>query len=341
MNTENMAIKKRVEWIDCAKGIGILLVIVGHCLSDEIALFAIHSFHMPLFFILSLATYKCSENNDQFVRKTEKAFLHLIIPYFICFIYSVCWSLIGNVKIFASMSSLKEFVADKILQFIFASGMTVDIQGGTVRPVGLTWFFVVLFLSRTIFDYVHLKIHYEKKIILLCTIFSTIGVLLGKIQKLPFSLDICFAIMPFLYFGTQLKRLCLEEKWGEKLVLFTITWIGLFVVSSDKLFNLAGRYYPVYPLCFITAIVGTIMICLWSIGLCKFKKFVTPLLFLGRNSIYMMCIHVLDYSLLKHLWDVSNNLYIRIMLRLTVDIFVFALVMVFIKYIRKRKCKYF
>lgn len=43
---------KRIEWIDVAKGIGILAVILGHCsLSRQIA-WTIYSFHMPLFFII-------------------------------------------------------------------------------------------------------------------------------------------------------------------------------------------------------------------------------------------------------------------------------------------------
>ncbi len=41
---------KRIEWIDTAKGIGILLVIIGHIVpfDSNISRF-IFSFHMPLF----------------------------------------------------------------------------------------------------------------------------------------------------------------------------------------------------------------------------------------------------------------------------------------------------
>lgn len=338
MSTDVMCIKKRVEWIDCAKGIGILLVIIGHCLTDEMALFAIHSFHMPLFFILSVATFRYSENNDQFLTKTEKAFRHLILPYLLCFLYSVCWSLVKNKEILMSKSSLKEFASDRILQFVFASGMPVNVGGVSIRLIGLTWFFVVLFISRTLFDYVQYKLHNEKKLILFCCISSGLGVVLGKIQQLPFSLDICLAIMPFLYVGGKIKNR-LEEKWQRDLLLSTILWIALFVVSSDKLFNLAARYYPGYPLCFVTAIVGAIMVCTWSIGLCKVKLVARPLVYFGKNSLYMMCIHVLDYSLLKCFWDVSSNLYIRILLRLTVDIVALSLVVFIQERIRGYKLK--
>lgn len=41
---------KRIEWIDRAKGIGIILVILGYSIFLEIFKILIYSFHMPLFF---------------------------------------------------------------------------------------------------------------------------------------------------------------------------------------------------------------------------------------------------------------------------------------------------
>ena len=44
----------RTKWIDIAKGIGIVLVVLGHCLnSHQLPCLFIRSFHMPLFFFIS------------------------------------------------------------------------------------------------------------------------------------------------------------------------------------------------------------------------------------------------------------------------------------------------
>ena len=43
----------RVEWIDAAKGIGIILVVLGHIWLIGPGQKIINSFHMPLFFFLS------------------------------------------------------------------------------------------------------------------------------------------------------------------------------------------------------------------------------------------------------------------------------------------------
>lgn len=45
--------KERIHWIDVLKGIGILLVIMGHTFKDSPVYFWIYSFHMPLFFLIS------------------------------------------------------------------------------------------------------------------------------------------------------------------------------------------------------------------------------------------------------------------------------------------------
>lgn len=48
---------KRIEALDVAKGIGIILVIIGH-LSSSYLHDWIYSFHMPLFFIISGICFK-------------------------------------------------------------------------------------------------------------------------------------------------------------------------------------------------------------------------------------------------------------------------------------------
>ena len=42
--------KNRVEWIDMAKGLGIIFVLLGHARFPDEIITWIYSFHMPLFF---------------------------------------------------------------------------------------------------------------------------------------------------------------------------------------------------------------------------------------------------------------------------------------------------
>lgn len=74
-------IKKRIDWLDIAKGIAIICTIIGHSVEkNKIGVF-IFSFHMPLFFILSGYTLKKIQFSE-LPKATLKDFLRLILPVF-------------------------------------------------------------------------------------------------------------------------------------------------------------------------------------------------------------------------------------------------------------------
>ena len=62
-----MTKSKRIDYLDMAKEIGILLVIIGHIsyVSEPVRQY-ISTFHMPLFFVISgmLLLYKKEEENN-------------------------------------------------------------------------------------------------------------------------------------------------------------------------------------------------------------------------------------------------------------------------------------
>ena len=68
---------KRIEWIDTAKGLGLLLVFIGHLHPPYISTW-IYTFHMPLFFFLSGLVF----THHPLRTFVSKKFTRLIIPYF-------------------------------------------------------------------------------------------------------------------------------------------------------------------------------------------------------------------------------------------------------------------
>lgn len=66
--------KKRIEWVDLSKFVGIFAMVWGHSGVNENMDIIIHAFHMPLFFFLSGYLYKDGE-----IKKKAKT---LLIPYF-------------------------------------------------------------------------------------------------------------------------------------------------------------------------------------------------------------------------------------------------------------------
>lgn len=84
--------KKRVEYFDVAKGIGVFFVLLGHLQGPEFFQFSpliipmcewIFSFHMPFFFIISgmLIAYK-NETEKEFKDIAKRRFRGIMIPYY-------------------------------------------------------------------------------------------------------------------------------------------------------------------------------------------------------------------------------------------------------------------
>ncbi len=64
---------KRIQWVDFAKGIAIILVVMAHVITKETPLINfIYTFHMPFFFVMAgylLNTEKWSRRFSEFKSK--------------------------------------------------------------------------------------------------------------------------------------------------------------------------------------------------------------------------------------------------------------------------------
>lgn len=112
-------VEKRVEYVDIAKGIGIILVVMGHNDFALISPFAhklIYSFHMPMFFLMSGMFFKPDLPFWNFLqnrfRKLLKPFLFMIL-----FIYVTSIS-------FSKVSILE--ASRRLLKSLYGNGHYLD-----------------------------------------------------------------------------------------------------------------------------------------------------------------------------------------------------------------------
>lgn len=323
--------RPRIEWIDFTKGIAILLVIIGHTV--ELHKYGsslrgiIYSFHMPLFFILSVATYRCSENMQEFCKKAKKAARHLIVPALIVTALHIIIAVGQNPDLLSRYS----FWVAQIYKLIFASGGGVNFANMKIPAMGIPWFFVALFVGRTIFDYLHLQLN-NKQFPIILAILGIMGVYIGRLESMPLSLDIALAILPLFYFGTYLKQMDVEHKAGRKMLVYGLIWLVLLLLTFPhwqkwSYLEFAGRRYPLFPLCYIGAIAGTMCLGEFSVLCCRyFDKLKQPLLYLGQNTMYMLCIHCVDGVFAKYYWDRAHQFHSSVK-RVAIDIVVFIIVM--------------
>lgn len=127
---------KRLDYIDMVKGIGIILVVVGHSsYVPEDALTWLTSFHMPLFFIVSgiLFAHKQSDQ-EPFGSYVKKRFCGMMIPYF-------CFSLI-----YLGVDYYYLYAHPEVIDQAFINSAVI--QTLSFYGISVLWFLPTIFLGE-------------------------------------------------------------------------------------------------------------------------------------------------------------------------------------------------
>ena len=287
----------RVEWIDFAKCIAIVLVIIGHVLSwyhprYKAVYVAIYSMHMPFFFMLSGLTFRVDEEErvSDFIRyKAKKIFPPLFL---FCVIDIAFQVLSGNFDVRQSTKSIISsilfinggafskycflpalFVAEIILFLIFKLSKSLEQRTFAIIIIGIGGDALSYFMNY------HLPFHFESAV---------------------------FAVL-FIYCGILVKKIVLGKSVKTKTticialgVIFVITNIVMlpWYNTTDDFFSMTFRN----PILFlITAFSGSI--CLLLICSIQDKKnFFTGI---GRHTLYIYGFH---YSILGVLRKVDYKI---------------------------------
>lgn len=143
-----MTDKQRIAWIDIAKGIAIILVVIGHCIPDAASSMGIsvtgyrwlhdiiYSFHMPLFFFLSgyiIVRENMVRAGKRPLDIIKSRWNRLMIPYVFV---GLCYA---PFKLLLSKFANKPYDIGNIWKMIIG-----------VNPDGELWFLYALFVITTI-----------------------------------------------------------------------------------------------------------------------------------------------------------------------------------------------
>jgi len=270
--------KERIDWIDLAKGFGMLLVIFAHVGQFSIISFFIVSFHMPFFFLISGYTFsnKKYPNFTAFVKKRIKT---LIIPY-------LCFSLLGYLFLLYKCNFFSECPYSLVTPI---PGAFLAIRASHWTDSNPTlWFVACLFTTEVLF---FLILNFFKKnniIILILFTFSLIGYAYTKyfIRPLPWSIDAaCIAI---LFYGTGFivkENRILDKVNG--IIFFLLLIVGITAALNNSQVDMFASLYGNYFLFVIAAFSNSIAF-LW---LSKFLNKSYVLQYIGKNSLIYLALH--------------------------------------------------
>lgn len=198
-------------WVDSAKGIGVILVVVGHLLyNSDLPLLnkLIYSFHVPLFFILSGYVQKEISGVNYLKRRARK----LLVPFFL---YTIIGLPIWGYLIIKHGGTIVDVFTDAF----YVNGVISN------NPL---WFLIVLFEISFIifaFDVPRRNLLTQLMIYILAVLFSyflyTADIELCNI----FGINRAIVCLAFYMFGILLARV--DEKAFSGPVLFLALALNL------------------------------------------------------------------------------------------------------------------
>ncbi len=240
---------KRIGYLDIAKGVGILLVVLGH---NDLKAYAplvfkiIYSFHMPLFFFISGMFFK---PEIQIIQLIKKRFHSLVKPYFfsILLIYFVALFFSGTMGFYT--------IGYRIVKAFYGSGYYLDwVQ---------MWFIPALFVVNLVaFGFYRLLSRFPgwvKWIGLLGMLavgIWTIGWFYPyhlpfrnlELKGLPWNLDLALVAGFYYLLGFQVRQRVSEQIIRSRWLLLGTSLTNLaIVINLPSVMDLNSRSYP-YPL---------------------------------------------------------------------------------------------
>ena len=262
--------------IDITRGIGILLMIIGHCsLFGGTVRYIIFSFHMPLFFIFSGYFFRGKP-----IRNVVKSgFDRLVKPYLIFAII---------MEVFLKLLNMKGCISG-ITEILFAhGGPKHTLIFPTETSIGAIWFLMAIFWCKIFYNEI-CKICknniYMSAIIAFAISWSAIYV--GKyLLNLPFGILTGASGLAFYSIGPILKNT--SSKYSYATILIWLVAV-LFHKTSVDMVNFD---YLFYPFDFICAIGGSLFVFFIS-GILASITNARLLAILGVYSLEILCVHFL------------------------------------------------
>ena len=287
---------KRLDWIDIAKGIAIILVIVGHTVPNPSPLrHAIFSFHMPVFFILAGYTFRPKPWRELLSGSVSR----LLVPYVIL---ALAWRVPSFLMSGAPLTG--GALAGGLETLVFASG--VDAPRFGVAAVGMSWFLAALFTSRLLFN--ALMRLFDGRAVgvvwqgVVCAAIAFCGLCVSRFFGiyLPLDLDLGCYIVLLMWVGYTARQRKLEPSVSKPLLFVGAGIVWLFLAAMSGL-ELSGRRVDGFVVATVAALAGSSCVCWVSMALEKLKDVPVlgvlerGLVFCGQASLAIFAIHAVDW----------------------------------------------
>ena len=270
---------------DVMKGIGIILMLIGHMPPSDWLYHIIYSFHMPLFFLIagSFASLGIDSRTA-----CKKDFKRLLLPVFVTLAI-----IIGLSPLYYLIDGNFNNTIAQLLS-LFWLGDTVENRWGLVA-IDSMWFLVALFWTRCIFRWIckscdRISKFHDEIVLLICITLSILAIELHKVLPyFPWGFLMGVSAIQFYALGWYLKRHCIS-KWV--CMVFVFIW---FIALRYGSLDLVQYHYGCYPLDVVGAVGATILVYFISNAICSYTTISSKLFqWFGCNSLLILCVNTID-----------------------------------------------
>lgn len=299
---ENKLCAARNGVLDIMKGLGILLVIVGHSTITKMPHDVIYTFHMPLFFVVAGFLYKEKPMDGKWWRNN---FYRLLVPYLI---FGIIWILYDLVQGHVNGFTIADVKGDLLALVWSNSGPHANAYLGSIsKGVGAAWFFFALFWCRVLFAFAERNIKKKLLPVVILLVSFASYILLSHVV-LPFAILQGALSLVFYYLGYLLRLLIVEL--NEKNVITAVIkhqWVGFSVMLVLLIWFkcirhshiiLAYGYFGQWEMDVIGSLGGIFIVYLVSLLFFRYGYKVKDVLeFIGRNSMTLFVVHSVEFQM--------------------------------------------
>lgn len=289
---------RRFEYIDIAKGLGIIAIVLGHLGFKsfihpdgvDTIVRVVFQFHVPLFFILAGYTLSKRQCMGEFVISKAK---RLLIPY-VC----TCLVILG-VMLFLHVtrgemhpptyySDLKEF----FVSALWGAGSKYPFLPEGVNIIGAIWFLEALLIALVELRFL---IDYLDGIPLAVAVFliAAVSAYTLSFTYVPCNVQVGLLGGAYVYLGYLFRKYELFERLTPP-VLAVFALIFVFAFVNNITVSLVRAYFHQTYLGIPVSITSSLLV----IGVARLiethsHKLKDTLLFFGKNSLTALCVHLI------------------------------------------------
>lgn len=303
--------QKRIEYVDIAKGLLILLVLFNHIcwqvrnnnihntlVSEMMNYFFLYTpFFMSAFFLI---TGLCSNYNKKFTVFLYNKIKTLLIP-------ALFLGAIQNI-LYVVLKSPEAFEIKSIIRMFFKMILQIIYNGGQY------WFLAAIFISNILFWLIskYMKKKFHKSLIIIA-LYCIGSILYFKNTPNVWSIQQALLLLPFIYIGSLLKGKEINFKYSfigviYFLIVYILQSLNISTTIVAARINLESYISPIIFI-FLGSMGGITTIIISKAMYTYINKSNNIIQFIGKNSIIFYCLNwtILDGLIFICKKSLENN----------------------------------